>query len=819
MKIRILTFLKKEENFTKILIATIAFYFYKTAFWPITYLFIASYVLLLVFYFRRFSYEFQFLGFIRVFSAPIILAGIFIIVFLLSGQFSNSIVIKDILLIVVLFSLFYFLYWNNTVLNLGFPKLFTVNLIILLTAIISILNLFGQFYISILPSAFLSKLNISNESTIANDYNFFSLFFLFGLVILNFKSSSNVLSHKFPILVTFILNLFFVVNIVLSSSRRGIIILVLLMSTYIIFSLMLGTRVSSIKILYKKVISLFMVTLILFLIGVTLYQMAPKQKISYLVNRYASLLGVTEFNSIERFLWYRNTKLPENKLFLIDKYSFVENIKNWNNYAANGTSHATVDTPYGPGLKVSRENGDNGGFSLFYDGPKMLYYANHTYKITFKIKFITGSFNSFNVGWWINDGQKGFDNTAALEKQTEALGGGWYKCTSTYTFIDNHVGLTGFINSVANGTSFVISEFELSDLNYDYLLPRFLFEVKNDVDINKWMDDVNKPISNNTNLLNNGDFKFDTRFWKSNADALTIEIKKSQTGNYASISRGDGNGGYFSLYYVGRNIEFMENNEYQFSFKVKPIYPQIIPFKVGFRLDEGDGYERPGNLSLNVDTLENGWLLVKSKYKFRNSHNSNLVFPISCQIDSSKFYITDLCLVNLTYIQYQIESKAINKDLLETGANFSERTSRWLYAVEIWKNKYKWYNKLFGHGFDYLGWYGEKYLGNSQVSDWPHNPFITVLLYSGIIGLISYLWLLVKVISLYYKYRKEYTVAFVGFLITFFFSYFSGSSPFDPPIMGFFILLPFFIHSIHKNDISLTPVILIDAQNPNNRYK
>ena len=43
-------------------------------------------------------------------------------------------------------------------------------------------------------------------------------------------------------------------------------------------------------------------------------------------------------------------------------------------------------------------------------------------------------------------------------------------------------------------------------------------------------------------------------------------------------------------------------------------------------------------------------------------------------------------------------------------------------------------------------------------------------------------------------------LAFIGFLITFFFSFFSGSSPFDPPIMGFFILLPFFIHSIHKND-------------------
>jgi hypothetical protein len=38
----------------------------------------------------------------------------------------------------------------------------------------------------------------------------------------------------------------------------------------------------------------------------------------------------------------------------------------------------------------------------------------------------------------------------------------------------------------------------------------------------------------------------------------------------------------------------------------------------------------------------------------------------------------------------------------------------------------------------------------------------------------------------------------IFFLITFFFSFFSAGSPFDPPIMGFFVILPFFIHSINK---------------------
>jgi O-antigen ligase len=131
---------------------------------------------------------------------------------------------------------------------------------------------------------------------------------------------------------------------------------------------------------------------------------------------------------------------------------------------------------------------------------------------------------------------------------------------------------------------------------------------------------------------------------------------------------------------------------------------------------------------------------------------------------------------------------------------FSDRTTRWQFAKDNWNMKFRWYHKLFGHGFDYMEWYGEKFMGDSKKFDWPHNPFISTILYSGIIGLVFYLLLLLKVFMLYIEYRKKYAVLLIGFLITFFFSFFSGSSPFDPPIMGFFIMLPFLIQSIHKKD-------------------
>ena len=220
----------------------------------------------------------------------------------------------------------------------------------------------------------------------------------------------------------------------------------------------------------------------------------------------------------------------------------------------------------------------------------------------------------------------------------------------------------------------------------------------------------------------------------------------------------------------------------------------MIPFKVGFWVDEGEGSKY--NLDLKVDTLKDGWFDIKASYVFKNNQY-NLMFPVNSQIDNSQFYITDISLVNLTQLQLQTGASSADGDPDKSQDGFSDRTSRWLYATKLLKTEYKWYNILIGHGFDYLNWYGKKFNNNSP--DWPHNPFISVLLYSGLIGLLIYIWLLINVVKLYLRYRNKYGIAFIGFLITFFFSFFSGSSPFDPPVMGFFIILPFFIQSINKH--------------------
>ena len=128
------------------------------------------------------------------------------------------------------------------------------------------------------------------------------------------------------------------------------------------------------------------------------------------------------------------------------------------------------------------------------------------------------------------------------------------------------------------------------------------------------------------------------------------------------------------------------------------------------------------------------------------------------------------------------------------------RLARWEFAFQIFTKEYNWKQKVFGGGFNYLNWFGYFFLKDKKISDYPHNPFLSVLLYSGVIGLLIYLFFIFKAFYYYISYFKEYYLMSIFFLITFFFSFFSAGSPFDPPIMGFFVILPFFMHQIINND-------------------
>lgn len=64
--------------------------------------------------------------------------------------------------------------------------------------------------------------------------------------------------------------------------------------------------------------------------------------------------------------------------------------------------------------------------------------------------------------------------------------------------------------------------------------------------------------------------------------------------------------------------------------------------------------------------------------------------------------------------------------------SFNERTVRWDFAIELYK-EYDFFQFFFGAGFNYLSEFGLRF-GTTSGEDYPHNPFLSSLLYSGLIG-------------------------------------------------------------------------------------
>jgi len=231
--------------------------------------------------------------------------------------------------------------------------------------------------------------------------------------------------------------------------------------------------------------------------------------------------------------------------------------------------------------------------------------------------------------------------------------------------------------------------------------------------------------------------------------------------------------------------------------------------------------------NLNDGKLDDYWskqqtekrtLWSDSIYEFNKLKNHNYDLIIRKELFKSS-----LAVINLNKLTLNISDFYVNKDpirnwlsnlisedtvyhaprselLLKSGSidSNNDRFYRWKFALEIFTKEYTWPRKVFGGGFNFLNWYGYYFYDDKKQSDYPHNPMLYILLYSGIFGLTLYLFFLFKIFNYYLKYIREYPILFIFFLISFYFTFFSGGGPFDPPIMGFFVILPFFIHSLYK---------------------
>ncbi|MGD9994152.1 MAG: hypothetical protein AB7S69_12730 [Salinivirgaceae bacterium] len=120
----------------------------------------------------------------------------------------------------------------------------------------------------------------------------------------------------------------------------------------------------------------------------------------------------------------------------------------------------------------------------------------------------------------------------------------------------------------------------------------------------------------------------------------------------------------------------------------------------------------------------------------------------------------------------------------------TNRLSHYKLGIQLFK-KFRWYQKLFGNGFEYLSVYGKIFYSAEVTYGYPHNPLISSFLYSGIVGGAIYIYFLVNIVIYYFRDREKLSIFFILYLVAFLFAFFSGNSHFSIPVFAFLSVIPF----------------------------
>lgn len=119
------------------------------------------------------------------------------------------------------------------------------------------------------------------------------------------------------------------------------------------------------------------------------------------------------------------------------------------------------------------------------------------------------------------------------------------------------------------------------------------------------------------------------------------------------------------------------------------------------------------------------------------------------------------------------------------------RTNRFAYGYELFKS-FNPTNKMLGKGFSYTTMFSEEF--NTEVEhDYPHNFFISTVLYSGIIGLVFILLFLGYVFYTLIKAKTNFTFLLILLGLNFSFFLISGNTIFSSPV--FFVTFIMIIHN------------------------
>lgn len=309
--------------------------------------------------------------------------------------------------------------------------------------------------------------------------------------------------------------------------------------------------------------------------------------------------------------------IPSNNL--IYNGNFEHGLKFWTS-DTDTTNLSIIDTPFGKGVRITVDDAFGQNWFLKYKGRPIVYYPGHKYQIKFKYRIIKGGNNLFKFGWFFNNKPRFFDPTD-LKLKLSHLPNNWFEAKAEILFSKGIYNLAFGVHSIENSTTIEVCDIQLIDL-YETNVPYpFLDQIENNgKKVEQVFTDLNNCPKEVNNLIVNGDFRSGLMNWSAYADSTDFDWIETPFGKGVRVTRTDGDGGYWSLFYIGPKINFQTKKTYEINFKFKIIKGSEKPFKVGWWVkDNGKDYS-PANLALELNKLDNGWYSAKTQYTFISSY-------------------------------------------------------------------------------------------------------------------------------------------------------------------------------------------------------
>lgn len=231
---------------------------------------------------------------------------------------------------------------------------------------------------------------------------------------------------------------------------------------------------------------------------------------------------------------------------------------------------------------------------------------------------------------------------------------------------------------------------------------------------------------------------------------------------------------------IKKDVIFLEKNFYRilFNYNVKESTSALGALVVGIRnADENDIFE-VSDFKMSIKKDSSIIDVTPYQYSFLEPYIKNTL--------QNKIFETEDVKIN-KYQDWK-EQNEINKNRL-----MDSRFVLWRFASVYFKD-YSLNEKLFGKGFEYLKVYHHVFDAegvNSDGVNYPHNPVVSALLYSGILGAVVYIIFLIQVFYRYWRLRKRIMLFALLYLLAFAFTFFSGNSHFSVPAFLILSLIPY----------------------------